>query len=181
MNDKVELNYVLSGYFTDVMLSLIDKYPSQMLKYLYTMRKDAIKKIVYHSNQKALSLLCQKLLNIESFNFVYQPDNSLKNLISESANDPEMVYTKFKNKVKEFKESKLDENNFDRIKKMIYGEYIKEYNDVTEISKVVLSDFMKGIDSFDYLEEIDGVDLDFVNQVLKQYFVDDKMVLSVVY
>lgn len=102
-------------------------------------------------------------------------------LISESANDPEMVYTKFKNKVKEFKESKLDENNFDRIKKMIYGEYIKEYNDVTEISKVVLSDFMKGIDSFDYLEEIDGVDLDFVNQVLKQYFVDDKMVLSVVY
>ena len=102
-------------------------------------------------------------------------------LISESANDPERVYTKFKNKVKEFKESKLDENNFDRIKKMIYGEYIKEYNDVTEISKVFLSDFMKGIESFDYLEEIDGVDLDFVNQVLKQYFVDDKMVLSVVY
>jgi hypothetical protein len=45
MNDKAELNYVLSGYFTDVMLSLIDKYPSQMLKYLYTMRKDAIKKL----------------------------------------------------------------------------------------------------------------------------------------
>ena len=102
-------------------------------------------------------------------------------LISESANDPEMIYTKFKNKIKEFKESKLDKNNFDRIKKMIYGEYIKEYNDVTEISRMFLSDFMKGIDSFDYLEEIDGVDLDFVNQVLKQYFVDDKMVLSVVY
>ena len=102
-------------------------------------------------------------------------------LISESANDPEMLYTKFKNKVKEFKESKLDENNFDRIKKMIYGEYIKEYNDVTEISRMFLSDFMKGIDSFDYLEEIDGVDIDFVSQVLKQYFVDDKMVLSVVY
>ena len=102
-------------------------------------------------------------------------------LISESANDPEMVYTKFKNKIKEFKENKLDKNNYDRIKKMIYGEYIKEYNDVTEISRMFLSDFMKGIDSFDYLEEIDGVDLDFVSQVLKQYFVDDKMVLSVVY
>ena len=102
-------------------------------------------------------------------------------LISESANDPEMRYTKFKNKVKEFKESRLDENNFDRIKKMIYGEYIKEYNDITEISRMFLSDFMKGLDSFDYLEEIDGVDIDFVSQVLKQYFVDDKMVLSVVY
>ena len=102
-------------------------------------------------------------------------------LISESANDPEMLYTKFKNKVKEFKESRLDENNFDRIKKMIYGEYITEYNDITEISRMFLSDFMKGLDSFDYLEEIDGVDIDFVSQVLKQYFVDDKMVLSVVY
>ena len=102
-------------------------------------------------------------------------------LISESANDPEMIYTKLKNKIKEFKENELDKGNFERIKKMIYGEYIKEYNDVTEISRMFLADFMKGIDSFDYLEEIDGVDIDFVNEVLKQYFVDDKMVLSVVY
>ena len=86
-----------------------------------------------------------------------------------------------KNKIKEFKENELDKGNFERIKKMIYGEYIKEYNDVTEISRMFLADFMKGIDSFDYLEEIDGVDIDFVNEVLKQYFVDDKMVLSVVY
>ena len=50
------------------------------------MRKDAIKKIVYHSNQKALSLLCQKLLNIESFNFTYRPDSSLKDIIAESTN-----------------------------------------------------------------------------------------------
>ena len=102
-------------------------------------------------------------------------------LISESANDPEMIYTKLKNKIKEFKENELDKGNFERIKKMIYGEYIKEYNDVTEISRMFLADFMKGIDSFDYLEEIDGVDIDFVNEVLKQYFDDDKMVLSVVY
>ena len=102
-------------------------------------------------------------------------------LISESANDPEMIYTKLKNKIKEFKENELDKGNFERIKKMIYGEYITEYNDVTEISRMFLSDFMKGINSFDYLEEIDGVDIDFVNEVLKQYFDDDKMVLSVVY
>ena len=102
-------------------------------------------------------------------------------LISESANDPEMIYTKLKNKIKEFKENEIDNGNFEIIKKMIYGEYITEYNDVTEISRMFLSDFMKGINSFDYLEEIDGVDIDFVNEVLKQYFDDDKMVLSVVY
>ena len=43
-----------------------------------------------------------------------------------------------------------------------------------------LSDFMKGINSFDYLEEVDIMDLNFVNQVLKDNFNLEKMVLSVV-
>ena len=39
---------------------------------------------------------------------------------------------------------------------------------------------MKGINSFDYLEEIGVIDLNFVNQVLKENFNLEKMVLSVV-
>lgn len=54
---------------------------------------------------------------------------------------------------------------------MIYGEYVKEYNDATSIARMFLSDFMKGINSFDYLEEVDIMDLNFVNQVLKDNFV----------
>ena len=69
MNDKPELNYVLSGYFANVMLTLIDNYPLQMIKYLYTQRKDAIKKIIFHSNQKAFAILSLKLLNLEISNY----------------------------------------------------------------------------------------------------------------
>ena len=43
-----------------------------------------------------------------------------------------------------------------------------------------LSDFMKGINSFQYLEEIETIDINFANQVLKDNFNDEKMVLSVV-
>ena len=67
MNDKAELNYVLSGYFANVMITLLDNYTFQMLKYLYTERKDAIKKIVFHSNQKAFAMLSTKILNIETY------------------------------------------------------------------------------------------------------------------
>ena len=63
---------------------------------------------------------------------------------------------------------------------MLYGEYIKEYDDVTTIGRMLLSDYMKGINSFDYLEEIEIVDLNFINQVLKDNFKEEKMVLSVV-
>lgn len=101
-------------------------------------------------------------------------------LISENANNPEDVYEKLKVKIDEFKNNGLNPDDFERIKKMIYGEYIKEYNDVTSIARMFLSDFMKGINSFDYLEEIETIDINFINQILRDNFKTDKMVLSVV-
>lgn len=101
-------------------------------------------------------------------------------LISENANNPENVYEKLKSKIDEFEKNGLNVEDFERIKKMIYGEYIKEYNDVANVARMFLSDFMKGINSFDYLEEIETIDINFVNQVLKDNFKKEKMVLSVV-
>ena len=82
MNDKAELNYVLSGYFANIMITLLDNYPSQMIKYLYTERKDAIKKILFHSNQKAFAILSLKILNIETYLSSYKKvENNVKELI----------------------------------------------------------------------------------------------------
>ena len=43
-----------------------------------------------------------------------------------------------------------------------------------------LADYFKGINSFDYLEEIDGVNVEYLNQVLNFVFKEDKMVISIV-
>ena len=107
-------------------------------------------------------------------------DNYAHILISENATNPEEVYNKFIEKVDEFLNNGLNEQDFERIKKMIYGEYIKEYNDISNISRMFLSDFMKGINSFDYLEEIENVNVIYAKQVLKDLFKRKKMVLSVV-
>ena len=101
-------------------------------------------------------------------------------MITENANDPDILFERLKEEIESFKKKGLNEQDFERTKKMIYGEYVKEYNDVTSIARMFLSDFMKGINSFDYLEEVDIMDLNFVNQVLKDNFALDKMVLSVV-
>ena len=85
MTDKPELNYVLSGYFVNVILSLLNNYPYKILKYLYTKRRDALKKIIFHSNQKAFAILSVKLLNIESYIKPSQdPKESINELISEN-------------------------------------------------------------------------------------------------
>ena len=107
-------------------------------------------------------------------------DNYAHILIAENANDPDTLFERLREEIENHKKNGLNGEDFERTKKMIYGEYVKEYNDVTSIARMFLSDFMKGINSFDYLEEVNIMDLNFVNQVLKDNFDLEKMVLSVV-
>ena len=63
---------------------------------------------------------------------------------------------------------------------MIYGGYVKEYNDVADISRMFLADYFKGINSFDYLEEIEAINVEYLTQVLEDVFNEEKMVISIV-
>ena len=101
-------------------------------------------------------------------------------LITGQSTDPEKVYQEFKMKVKQLKEQGIDKQDFERIKKLIYGGYVKEYNDVQDISRMFLADYFKGINSFDYLEEIDGINIKYLSQILTDIFKEEKMILSVV-
>ena len=67
MDDKPELNYVLSGYFSNVIITLLTKYPTGLLNYLYKVRKDALKKIIYRSHQRVFSIIAIKLLDLEKY------------------------------------------------------------------------------------------------------------------
>ncbi len=101
-------------------------------------------------------------------------------LITGQSQEPEKLYERFKQQVTKFKQNGINENDFNRIKKTIYGRYVKEYNDVQDIARMFLSDYFKGINSFEYLEEIDGINVEYLNQVLNFVFKEDKMVISIV-
>ena len=101
-------------------------------------------------------------------------------LITGQSNEPEKVYERFKQEVNKLKNDGINNDDFKRIKKMIYGGYVKEYNDVSDISRMFLADHFKGINSFDYLEEIEGITVEYLEQILKDVFKEEKMVLSVV-
>ena len=94
--------------------------------------------------------------------------------------NPEVLYERFKKQVEKFKTNGINEKDFNRIKKMIYGGYVKELNDVADEARIFLSDYFKGINSFDYIEEIEGINVEYLKQVLDNVFKEDKMVLSIV-
>ena len=101
-------------------------------------------------------------------------------LITGQSNNPEKVYEEFKKEISKMKENGVNKEDAERIKKMIYGGYIKEYDDVVDISRMFLADYFKGINSFDYLDEIEGINVEYLNQMLNNVFKEEKMVISIV-
>lgn len=101
-------------------------------------------------------------------------------LVSGQSNEPEKVYTKFKEEVSQLKKNGINQQDFERMKKMIYGGYVREFNDVADIARMFLSDCFKGINSFDYLEEIKGITVEYLEQILKDVFKEEKMIISIV-
>ena len=101
-------------------------------------------------------------------------------LITGQSPEPEKVYQKFKETVTEMKKNGIDSDEFNRIKKRIYGEYVKEYNDTADIARMFLADFFKEINSFDYIEEIVTINEQYAEQILKEVFDDKKMIISVI-
>ncbi len=101
-------------------------------------------------------------------------------LVSGQSNNPQKVLELFKLEVKKLKENGINSDDFERIKRKIYGEFVTEFNDVGSISRMFLADTIKEINSFDYVEKYDDVTVEYATKVLNEVMEDDKMVLSVV-
>lgn len=100
--------------------------------------------------------------------------------ITGQSNDPKKVLEKFEAEIKQMKENDIDSAHFQRVKNMIYGNYVKEYDDVAEICRMFVGDYMKGINSFEYIEEYEQVTPEYTKQVLEEVFKEEKTVLSIV-
>ena len=100
--------------------------------------------------------------------------------ITGQSNNPKKVLEKFETEIKKMKENDIDLAHFQRVKNMIYGNYVKEYDDVAEICRMFVGDYMKGINSFEYIEEYEQVTPEYTKQVLEEVFKEDKTVLSIV-
>ena len=100
--------------------------------------------------------------------------------ITGKSNNPKKVLEVLKNEIKILKEKGIQEDHFKRIKNMIYGSYIKEYNSVSEIARMFISDYFKGINSFNYLEYFNEVSKEYTQKILEEIFREENTVISIV-
>lgn len=101
-------------------------------------------------------------------------------VISGQSEKPEDIYNKLKKEIEEYVKNGLDSEHFERIKKKVYGNYVVEYNNISDISRMFLSDSMKNISSFDYIEQYNQVSKDYTQKILKEIFNTDSMVMAII-
>ena len=101
-------------------------------------------------------------------------------LIQFQTNYVDEVLKEISNEIDRLKKDGLDQESFDRNKKRVYGDLIKDYNDVSEIATGIVADYFKNINSFDYFEEFSSINKEYVESVLKELFVESKKVVSVI-
>ena len=100
-------------------------------------------------------------------------------VITGQSKEPKKVQEELLKEIENLKQN-MDEKHFERIKKKIYGDYVVEYNNVADIARMFLSDYFKGINSFDYIEQYNTVTPEYTQKVLNELFDEKKCVLSVV-
>ena len=101
-------------------------------------------------------------------------------MIFSSSKDPEKVFTKFKEEVNKLIKEGISEKTFNRTKNKIYGRLVTSYNSSVQIARIFMRDYLNNIMTFDYIEKWKEINLDEVNEMLKNKFKDEKMVLSVI-
>lgn len=161
--------------------------PIFMIGYKDNLKEDKVKEqiaieIISNSLLGKTSKLYQELYNegllMSSVDADYEfSDEYAHVVIGGESKDPRKVYEKIEQVLKN---EKVIEEDFKRSKKMIYGEYVSEYNDVENIGRLFLSDSLKGINSLEYIDKFDEVTLEYVNEILEKLFKQNESVISIV-
>ena len=69
--DDSELNYVLCGYFSSLMMNLLNMNSIIIIKYIFLKRKDILKRLVYHSYRKSIAeTLCRIIKYEDKFSHI---------------------------------------------------------------------------------------------------------------
>ena len=94
--------------------------------------------------------------------------------------EPKAVYEAVIAEIDRVRSEGLNEDDFNRIKKVLWGEYIRSLGDVEEYAVTFLQQTFMGIDYFNYYDVYKTVTFEDVKNRFDTHFKKDKSVLSVI-
>ena len=142
---------------------------------------EILSNIIFGSSSNLYKKLYEGGLILSEFEYDFEyARNYAHYIIQGSSDEPEKVINEIKNEVDFFLNQGIKEEDFNRIKKKVYGDLVKAYNDVQSIGNSVISNYFKNINIFDFFEEFDSLSKEYTERVLKEVFIENKKVISIV-
>ncbi len=138
-------------------------------------------KMLFGKSSKLYKDLYEKGLINNSFSLEYtmQPDYGYSSIDGESS-DPKAVYDAIINEVERVRKEGLSKEDFERIKRVMWGEYIRSQNDVEDYAVTFMQHLFMGIDYFNYYDVYKTVTFEGVKNRFDEHFVKERSALSVV-
>ena len=131
------------------------------------------------------SRLYKELYESGLINNTFQTDYTVQpsyaySVIEGESRDSKAVYETVKNEIERVKNEGLSEDDFNRIKKVMWGQYIRSHNDVEDYAGTFMQFLFMGADYFNYHDAYAKVTFDGVKRRFENHFVPERSALSVI-
>ncbi len=100
--------------------------------------------------------------------------------VSGESSDPKEVFRRVIQRIEEVKAKGFDEEEINRVKKVLIGANLRGYNDVERIGNNFIRSFMSGINPFEYGQIAEAVSKEALEKRLEEHFNEEAAVLSVI-
>ena len=157
--------------------------PDEQEKVKRALAIEILLEMLFGQSSECYNELYEKGLIYENLwtSFEWSRDEYAHILIQGKTMDMDSVKQIIEEKVEKLKTDGIKENIFERAKRKIYGLYVREFNEVQSEGTAFETNYFKEINPFDYIEKYKTLSKDYVEQILKDLFVKEKMVISTIF
>lgn len=142
--------------------------------------KILLEMIVGRSSKLYTELYNEGLIN-GTFDFDYSiEENYAYSALGGESKDPVKLRDRIAGEIESLHKNGLDINSYDRIRKAMYGKFVKQLNSIERIAHAFVSVYFKEANLFDYVEIYDKISFDYLNKVFSEHFTTNNMALSVI-
>ena len=101
--------------------------------------------------------------------------------VSGESDNPQEVFSLFKEHIAKLRQSDLSRKDFERCKKVMYSDFVKSFDSSEEIANILLGFVFEGSDIFEYQRMIGKITYEDVCEQFANAFSEDFITLSVIY
>ncbi|MBQ4575967.1 MAG: insulinase family protein [Clostridia bacterium] len=101
-------------------------------------------------------------------------------MLSGDSNDPEAVFARFVDYMNEVKAKGVEDEAFERAKRVVYAQLVKSFDSTEEIANNFLNYIFDDSDMLDYSDAISSVTKDDVSKLIADIFREDRYTLATV-